>query len=245
MSGRPTRDVAGTAAHDAVPATRHPGRSSRLTMACPFLEQLLQAPTAARRARNRGLRNTFARSTRPHAQDHSTSQTGRYLGGTQERFTPCSVNGRTPDAVRSQGTDRCRGRADDAPGRAPRGIASRSSATPCEVGVDRELSDLVGGSLDALRIQPPAWAMSMFGSPASWLPAHHSEFGLLYSWRVLRTAKYVADVAIPSFPMTRRRGSPSPSRRSSGIPRASPSIPTTTRAGPRIHARPGCSSTGS
>jgi len=91
-----------------------------------------------------------------------------------------------------------------------RGSASRPSAPASKVVVDRELRDLVGGSLDALRIKPPAWAMSVLGSPVSWLPAHRSEYGLLYSWRVLRTAKYIADVAIPSLPMTAPSWFPEP-----------------------------------
>jgi len=84
------------------------------------------------------------------------------------------------------------------------------SAQASEVVCDRALDDLAGGVWDALRIRPPAWGASFFGSPVSWLPARYSEFGLLYSWRVLRTARYVADVSIPSMPVTAPAWFPEP-----------------------------------
>lgn len=72
------------------------------------------------------------------------------------------------------------------------------------------LDDLVGGVWDALWIRPPAWGMSVFGSPSSWLPARYSEYGLLQSWRVVRAARYVADVSIPSMPVTAPAWFPEP-----------------------------------
>lgn len=74
----------------------------------------------------------------------------------------------------------------------------------------RALEDLVGAAADALAMRPPAWAMSVFGTPSSWVPSPHSEYGLAYSWRVLRAARYVADVAIPSLPMTAPAWFPEP-----------------------------------
>jgi len=85
-----------------------------------------------------------------------------------------------------------------------------SAAQASEVVGDRALDDLVGGVSDALGIRPPAWGMSFFGSPRSWVPTRHSEYGLLYSWRVLRTARYVADVTIPSLPVTAPEWFPQP-----------------------------------
>ncbi len=78
----------------------------------------------------------------------------------------------------------------------------KSSAPVSEVVRDRALGDLVGGVRDALAIRPPAWGMSVFGSARSLLPTRHSEYGLAYSWRVLRTARYLADISIPSVPVT-------------------------------------------
>jgi hypothetical protein len=79
-----------------------------------------------------------------------------------------------------------------------------------EVVGGRAFDDLVGGVLDALRISPPAYVFSVFGQPTSWLPAPYSEFGLLYTWRLLRTVTYVADVGLPSVPLTAPAWFPEP-----------------------------------
>jgi hypothetical protein len=75
---------------------------------------------------------------------------------------------------------------------------------------DRAVGDLVGGVRDALAIPPTAWGRSIFGSVRSTLPMRHSEYGLAYSWRVLRMARYVADVTIPSMPVRAPEWFPEP-----------------------------------
>jgi hypothetical protein len=75
---------------------------------------------------------------------------------------------------------------------------------------ERALEDLVGAASDALAMRPPAWGMAVFGMPSSWVPSPHSEYGFAYSARVLRAARYVADVAIPSLPMTAPAWFPEP-----------------------------------
>jgi hypothetical protein len=63
---------------------------------------------------------------------------------------------------------------------------------------------LMGIALDALRINPPLYASSVFGLPWTWLPPHsrYSEFKIIDLWRLRRTAKFLANIWIPSFPRT-------------------------------------------
>lgn len=78
---------------------------------------------------------------------------------------------------------------------------------------DRELDDLFWGVVDAARMRPPAWGASVLGWPSSWLPSRsspYSEYRFAYSWSMLRTAKYVADVMIPSLPLTAPEWFPEP-----------------------------------
>jgi len=74
----------------------------------------------------------------------------------------------------------------------------------------RDVEELLGVVTDALSMRPPAWGRAVFGSPSSWVPSRFSEYGFAYSWRVLRAARYVADVAIPSLPMTAPAWFPEP-----------------------------------
>jgi len=66
---------------------------------------------------------------------------------------------------------------------------------------DRRFADLVGGVVDALRIPGLFWIPSVAGWPHSWLPVRHSEYELAYGLDVARTARYLADVLIPSMPV--------------------------------------------
>jgi len=71
-----------------------------------------------------------------------------------------------------------------------------------EVADGRELCHLVRGVHDALDIKPPLWLRSILGPPP-WLPLKRfSEFGLLYPWRPIRAATYLADILVPSLPVT-------------------------------------------
>lgn len=79
-----------------------------------------------------------------------------------------------------------------------------------EVVGGRSWGDLLGGVRDALQIRPPAYALSVFGCPSSWRPAPYSEFGLIYTWRALRAVKYLADVFVPSLPLTAPAWFPEP-----------------------------------
>jgi hypothetical protein len=79
----------------------------------------------------------------------------------------------------------------------------RASSEPYEVLAllrDRAWRDLLESVRDALAISPAMWMRSVLGSPNTWLPTSHSEYKILYSWRLPRTARYVADVAVPSAP---------------------------------------------
>ena len=64
--------------------------------------------------------------------------------------------------------------------------------------------DLAEVGLEALRISPPDYFRSVFGSPVSWLPPHRqfSEFNIIDPWRVLRTGRFLMDLAIPSSAVT-------------------------------------------
>lgn len=66
----------------------------------------------------------------------------------------------------------------------------------------REFGELVRGVRDALDIEPPLWLGSILGvSP--WLPLKRfSEFGLLDPSRPVRAATYLADILVPSLPLT-------------------------------------------
>lgn len=71
----------------------------------------------------------------------------------------------------------------------------------------RDLADNVCG---ALQISPPAYGFSLLGLPHSWVPTRYSEYGLLYSWRVMRAFRYLADVSVPSLPLTAPAWFPEP-----------------------------------
>ena len=92
------------------------------------------------------------------------------------------------------------------PGQRLRGVPSQRDWE--EVTGDRAFRQLAGGLLDALEIAPPAiappaWLLSFFGLPGSWLPSKRfSEFGLIYPWRPLRAATYLAEILTPSLPVT-------------------------------------------
>jgi len=71
-----------------------------------------------------------------------------------------------------------------------------------EVVGGRELSELLRGARDALDIKPPLWLRSVLGPPP-WLPlSRFSDLGILYPWRPVRAATYLADILVPSLPMT-------------------------------------------
>jgi len=71
-------------------------------------------------------------------------------------------------------------------------------------GVPPDIGHLAGIAGDALRISPPLYFQSVFGSPSTWLPPYRrfSEFGLLSLWRPLRALKFLQTTWLPSVPRT-------------------------------------------
>jgi len=82
-------------------------------------------------------------------------------------------------------------------------VAGRADTREQAVSVvdDRRFGDLVGGVADALRVPGLFWIPSVAGWPHSWLPVGHSEYKLAYGLDIARTARYAADVLIPSMPV--------------------------------------------
>ncbi len=67
----------------------------------------------------------------------------------------------------------------------------------------RPIEDLAGTVLDALYPFPPLNLFAVFGLPTSWAPwRRFSEFGIANLLRPTRTATYLADVLVPSVPLT-------------------------------------------
>lgn len=64
--------------------------------------------------------------------------------------------------------------------------------------------DLAGVALEALRFRPPDYIRSVFGAPQSWLPPHRrfSEYNIIDPWRILRSARFLLDISIPSAAVT-------------------------------------------
>jgi len=60
--------------------------------------------------------------------------------------------------------------------------------------------DLLTVALEAMRFNPPWYFSSIFGTPRSWLPPHHSysEYNIISPWQPLTTARYLLDISLPS-----------------------------------------------
>jgi len=67
-----------------------------------------------------------------------------------------------------------------------------------------QLRSLVGVAAAAVRIKPPLYLRSIFGSPASWAPPHRrfSEYNILNPWRPVTTLRFLSDITLPAFPTT-------------------------------------------
>jgi hypothetical protein len=75
----------------------------------------------------------------------------------------------------------------------------------------RELTDLIGVVRDAAgKLPGPLLIPSVLGWPASFWPVRYSEYRLLYSFDVLKTLRYLADVLVPSAPLTAPDWVPTP-----------------------------------
>ena len=64
--------------------------------------------------------------------------------------------------------------------------------------------NLFGIGLDALTSMPPLYVLSILGLPNSWLQRknRYSEYRIIDGWRLRRTLRFLANVAIPSVPRT-------------------------------------------
>lgn len=60
--------------------------------------------------------------------------------------------------------------------------------------------DLLELSREALRLTPPDYFRSVFGSPGSWLPPYNrfSEYNIISPWRLFTTMRFLMDVSVPS-----------------------------------------------
>ena len=67
-----------------------------------------------------------------------------------------------------------------------------------------ELRSLVRVAAAALRIRPPLYFRSIFGSLPDRAPPHRrfSEYNILNPWQPVTTLRFVADVTLPAFPTT-------------------------------------------
>ena len=67
-----------------------------------------------------------------------------------------------------------------------------------------QFRDLAQVALEALRLKPPCYFRSVFGSPGSWLPPHrrYSEYNIIDPWRPIATARFLMDLSIPSSAVT-------------------------------------------
>jgi hypothetical protein len=86
----------------------------------------------------------------------------------------------------------------------------REELLPAELAIDGlraaspDLENLFGIGLDALTSMPPLYLFSILGLPNSWLPRSNrfSEYGIIDIWRLGRTLRFLANIAIPSVPRT-------------------------------------------
>jgi hypothetical protein len=86
----------------------------------------------------------------------------------------------------------------------------REELMPAELAIDGlraaspDLENLFGIGLDALKSMPPLYLCSILGLPNSWLPRSNrfSEYGIIDIWRLGRTLRFLANIAIPSVPRT-------------------------------------------
>lgn len=67
-----------------------------------------------------------------------------------------------------------------------------------------ELRSLVQVADAALRIRPPLYFRSVFGSVSDWAPPHRrfSEYNILNPWQPVTTLRFLADITLPAFPTT-------------------------------------------
>ena len=63
---------------------------------------------------------------------------------------------------------------------------------------------LLGIAQDALNLPVPLYVSSILGLPWTWIPPYqrYSEFTIVDLWRLRRMLKYLADIALPSIPVT-------------------------------------------
>lgn len=67
-----------------------------------------------------------------------------------------------------------------------------------------ELRSLTRIAAAALRIEPPLYLRSIFGSLPSWAPPHRrfSEYNILNPWQPVTTLRFISDITLPALPTT-------------------------------------------
>ncbi len=67
-----------------------------------------------------------------------------------------------------------------------------------------ELRSLVQVADAALRIRPPLYFRSIFGTLSDWAPPHRrfSEYNILNPWQPVTALRFLADITLPAFPTT-------------------------------------------
>ena len=80
----------------------------------------------------------------------------------------------------------------------------RAKDTVASEPIEAGFFDLLGIARDALDLRVPLYVSSILGLPWTWIPPYqrYSEFTIIDLWRLRRMLKYLANIALPSIPVT-------------------------------------------